>query len=233
MGSGFKGDFANMTWSGYPTAASAHPINKTLGGNGAIPKPSGDYAVQGDGTCGAAVHTDKWRKFVRKEIDDKKKATPGMTEIQAKAWFCALPEYKGMGYVDLKEEPVRPTRTFEEIVDDIWANRDRDYNVGCLVKRLQRIDKSMSGEARDLFAKYVPSGDLAAFARKLPAALRQDFVDAMKLLRDAGFQELLVSYPRPPRTFLRAYEQADSVRCQAATAADVGPPDVSWRRRGL
>jgi type I restriction enzyme R subunit len=110
-----------------------------------------------------------------------------------------------------KEEPIKPTRTIKEIVDDIWANTDRDYNIGCLVKRLQRIDKSMSGEARDLFAKYVPSGDLAAFARKLAGTLRQNFVEGMNVLRDDGFQELLVSYPRPQRTFMRAYEQPDNV----------------------
>jgi len=110
-----------------------------------------------------------------------------------------------------KEEPVKPTRTIKEIVGDIWANRGRDYNIGCLVKRLQRIDKSMSGEARDMFAKYVPNGDLAAFARKLPTTLRQDFVPTMGMLKDDAFQELLVAYPRPERTFVRAYEQRDEV----------------------
>jgi type I restriction enzyme R subunit len=110
-----------------------------------------------------------------------------------------------------KEDPVKPTRTIREIVDDIWANKDRDYNVGCLVKRLQRIDKSMSGEGREMFAKYLPDGDISAFARKLPTSIRQDFVKTMGLLRDDGFQELLVNYPRPQRTFVRAYEQTDNV----------------------
>jgi type I restriction enzyme R subunit len=110
-----------------------------------------------------------------------------------------------------KEEPVKPTRTVQEIVDDIWANQDRDYNIGCLVKRLQRIDKSMSGEAREMFAKFVPNGDLAAFARNLPSTLRQDFVPTMDLLKNADLQELLVSYPRPQRTFVKAYEQGDNV----------------------
>jgi type I restriction enzyme, R subunit len=110
-----------------------------------------------------------------------------------------------------QEEPAPPTRTLQEIVDDIWANKDRDYNIGCLVKRLQRIDKSMSGEARDAFAAYVPEGDLARYAREVPKALRSDFVGSMTLLRNPDFQELLVNYPRPGRTFLRAYEQADNV----------------------
>jgi type I restriction enzyme R subunit len=110
-----------------------------------------------------------------------------------------------------KEDPLKPTRTIEELVEDIWANRDRDYNIGCLVKRLQRIDKSMSGEARQMFAGFVPNGDLAKYARSLPQTLRANFVDEMKLLKSVAFQELLVNYPRPQRTFVRAYEQTDNV----------------------
>jgi type I restriction enzyme, R subunit len=110
-----------------------------------------------------------------------------------------------------KEEPLHPTRPLEEIVGDIWANKDRDYNIGCLVKRLQRIDKAMSGEAREMFARYVPGGDLAGYARGLPGALRRDFAGTMQQLKDKGFQELLVRYKRAERTFVRAYEQQDNV----------------------
>lgn len=109
------------------------------------------------------------------------------------------------------EEPVKPTRTLKELVTAIWANKDRDYNIGCVAKRLQRIDKSMSAEARDLFAAFVPDGDLSKYARTLAQSLRNDFVGGMKLLRDEKFQDLLVTYPRPERTFLRAYEQTDNV----------------------
>jgi type I restriction enzyme R subunit len=109
------------------------------------------------------------------------------------------------------EEPAPPTRTLEEIVKNVWDNRDREYNVGCLVKRLQRIDKAMAGEAREDFKVFVADGDLAKFARELPQALRKDFVGAMKLLQDTTFQALLVDYKRPPRTFIRAYEQRDEV----------------------
>jgi type I restriction enzyme R subunit len=109
------------------------------------------------------------------------------------------------------EEPVQSTRHIAEIIEDVWANKDRDYNVGCLVKRLQRIDKAMSGEARELFAAFVPDGDLAKFARSLPQALRSNFTEVMGLLRDKDFQTLLVSYPRPDRTFVRAIEAQDNV----------------------
>lgn len=110
-----------------------------------------------------------------------------------------------------KEEPAAPARTFQEIVADIWTNRDRDYNIGCLVKRLQRVDKSMSAEARDAFAAYVPDGDLARYARGLPQAMNRDFVGTMALLKNPDFQTLLVTYPRPDRSFLKAIEQTDHV----------------------
>ena len=110
-----------------------------------------------------------------------------------------------------KEEPAAPTRTIQEIVAEIWTNRDRDYNIGCLVKRLQRVDKSMSAEARDAFAAYVPDGDLARYARGLSQALHRDFVGTMALLKNPDFQTLLVTYPRPERSFLKAIEQTDNV----------------------
>jgi type I restriction enzyme R subunit len=110
------------------------------------------------------------------------------------------------------EMPEKPTRTVAEVIEEIWDNRDRDYNVGCLVKRLLRIDKEMSGDARDLFAAYIRDGDVAAYARGLRANLSRDFVGTMKLLRDTEFQRLLVAYPRPPRErFMRAVEYEDAV----------------------
>lgn len=109
------------------------------------------------------------------------------------------------------EVPDKPTRAISEVIDDIWNNRDRDYNVGCLVKRLQRIDKQMAAEAREQFSPYIPDGDVARYARGLKQALNTGFVDAMKLLRDKGFQELLVGYKRPDRVFYNAYEIDDHV----------------------
>ena len=112
------------------------------------------------------------------------------------------------------EAPVPPSRTITEIIEDIWSNRDRQYNIGCLVKRLHRIDKEMAGEARADFAAFVADGDLARFARGLPALLRTNFVEAMRTLRDPGFQDLLVTYKRPQRTFLVAHGAEDSVQSE-------------------
>jgi type I restriction enzyme R subunit len=109
------------------------------------------------------------------------------------------------------EPPDQPSRTIRQIVEEIWRNQDRDYNARCLAKRLQRVEREMSGEARDLFAAYVPDGDLARLAAALPRLVREDFTSTMKLLRDEGFQDLLVNYPRPARSFVIAYGADDEV----------------------
>ncbi len=109
------------------------------------------------------------------------------------------------------EPPQKEARTLHEIIEEIWANRDRDYNVRCLVRRLQRVAKEMSGEARELFAAYIEEGDVARFAAELPRRLHEDFTGVMSLLRDPAFQDLLVNYPRPKRTFLVAYDTVDTV----------------------
>lgn len=109
------------------------------------------------------------------------------------------------------EPPEREYRSLPEIIEDIWDNRDRPYNTRCLVKRLQRIDKQMSAEARELFAAHIPEGDLAQLARILPKKLEDDFTGTMKLLRDEKFQDLLQNYPRPKKVFVVAYEAEDEV----------------------
>jgi type I restriction enzyme R subunit len=123
------------------------------------------------------------------------------------------------------DPPEKPTRTIAAIIDDVWANRDRDYNVRCLVKRLQRIDKEMAPEAREHFAGFgIADGDIRHYARELPGNLEKDFTGAMKLLRDKDFQRLLVEYPRRKRTFLKALEYEDSVSSESYVS-EVKPED--------
>jgi len=109
------------------------------------------------------------------------------------------------------EPPEKEVRTIKQIIDDIWNNKDRDYNIRCLVRRLQRIDKEMSGQAREMFAAYIPNGDMASYAAGLHNSLRKDFTGTMGLLRKPEFQNLLTNYPRAPRTFVIAYETEDEV----------------------
>lgn len=109
------------------------------------------------------------------------------------------------------EPPQREGKPITKIIDDIWNNRDRAYNLRVLVKRLNRIDKEMSGEARDLFRKFVDKGDLKKFAISLPRRLEEDFTGMMETLRDPDFQNLLKNYPRASRTFIIDYNTQDEV----------------------
>jgi len=109
------------------------------------------------------------------------------------------------------ELPKPEPRTIAEIIEDIWNNRDRDYNIRCLVKRLQRIDRDMATEARESFAAHISDGDVGNFASELPRRLGSDFTATMAILRNEDFQELLTGYARKPRTFLVAYEAEDAV----------------------
>ena len=110
------------------------------------------------------------------------------------------------------DAPIKPGRTVQEIIEDIWANRDRDYNIRCLVRRLQRIDKEMAGEAREMFQERgIPEGDVGRFATELPGRLRRNFKATMQILRDPALLDLLVTYPRRKRTFVKAVEYEDTV----------------------
>jgi type I restriction enzyme R subunit len=95
------------------------------------------------------------------------------------------------------------TRPVAQVIEDIWANRDRALNLGALVKRLLRVDKEMTREAREQFGPAVPGGDVAKYAKGLPQALKADFVGSMMLLRNPRFQGLLFNEARPAPSTLR------------------------------
>lgn len=107
--------------------------------------------------------------------------------------------------------PRQEVRTIVEIIEAIWNNEDREYNTRCLVKRLQRIDKDMSGNARLQFARFIEDGDVSKFAASLPERLERDFSRVMGTLRDPEFQALLVNYERKRDTFVVDYATKDTV----------------------
>lgn len=123
------------------------------------------------------------------------------------------------------ELPEKAPRTIAEVIEDIWKNRDREYNVRCLVKRLRRIEKEMAPEARALFAAFgIADGDLGRYATELPGRLGKDFTGTMKLLRDKEFQAILVDYPRPKKVFTKADGYEDDVSSELLMA-DKKPED--------
>jgi type I restriction enzyme R subunit len=109
------------------------------------------------------------------------------------------------------EPPEGDGKSIAQIIEEIWQNRDRSYNTRRLVKRLQRIDKQMSGDATELFARFIPDGDMGRFAEELASLLRESFTGTMRILRDPDFQNLLLDYPRGGRTFIVAPGVTDVV----------------------
>jgi type I restriction enzyme R subunit len=73
----------------------------------------------------------------------------------------------------------------------------------------------MTGEARELFARFIADGDVGRFAEDLPGMMRGAFGPTMNILRDADFQKLLVDYPRGQRTFIIAPGVSDEVMLRA------------------
>jgi type I restriction enzyme, R subunit len=110
-----------------------------------------------------------------------------------------------------EDAPTKATRPNREIVEAIYNNQDRDYHVRILAKRLQRVAKSISAEGRELAKRYIPDGDISAFARALPTSIENDWANTMRLLRDPSFLAFLEEYPRPKPIFIEAYEARDVV----------------------
>jgi len=104
----------------------------------------------------------------------------------------------------LVEPPEKPTRSIRDVVASIYGNKDRDYNVRVLVKRLQRIDKNVSAEGREQFAPFIPDVNIGSFAASLPERLEKDWDGAMRILRNDAFLKLCENYPRAERIFVVA-----------------------------
>ena len=120
------------------------------------------------------------------------------------------------------DPPIAPSRTVQQIIEDIWQNRNRDYNVRALVKRLLRIDKQMSGDARIEFSRFIPDGNVANFAADLPRLVSQSFDLTMRILRDPDFQRLLTNYQRANPPFVVAPGVVDEVDSEWLIRAGVG-----------
>lgn len=109
--------------------------------------------------------------------------------------------------IDMQKDTV----SLADIIERIYDNRDRDYNIKRLIKRLRRIEKNMGGEAREAFSKYIPDGDMKTYADNLKTNISNNFTETMKLLRNKEFQDLLENYPKPKRVFFKGYDIVDTV----------------------
>ncbi|TAJ13747.1 DEAD/DEAH box helicase [Marinilabiliaceae bacterium JC017] len=112
-------------------------------------------------------------------------------------------------------EKIKPdTVPLKEVIERIFRNEEREYNQKRLIKRLRRIEKSMSGEAYEQFEPFITNGNIGKFADELPNKIKNDFITTMKLLRNEQFQYLLQNYKRPKKSFVKAYEVQDEVHSE-------------------
>ena len=126
------------------------------------------------------------------------------------------------------EAPIRTIRSIREIVQDIANNRDRDYNVGVLSKRLHRISKNITQEGRLQFS-YILNCDLVEFAKTLPERVEKDWEETMKILQSESFLDFCENYPRPEKKFVKADRAEDEVLSRivfrAKDGRELGPQD--------
>ncbi|MFP5265570.1 MAG: type I restriction-modification enzyme R subunit C-terminal domain-containing protein [Blastocatellia bacterium] len=116
---------------------------------------------------------------------------------------------------NFKIEPPRKEPTpLPQVIENIYNNVEQSYHVGLLVKRLRRIEKNMTGKAREEFSRFIADGDMGKFAGNLPASIKNDFTQTLKLLRNSEFQALLLNYERARDKFTVAYEAQDVVTSQ-------------------
>lgn len=119
------------------------------------------------------------------------------------------------------EPPQKDPVTLSQVIENIYQNINRDYYTKVLIKRLRRIDRDMSGEARKQFADYIPDGNLGQFAGELTKKIKSDFIRTMDLLRNPDFQDLLQNYQRAKKPFWIGYEIGDEVTSEVMI--QVGP----------
>lgn len=121
---------------------------------------------------------------------------------------------------DFKVElPQKEPIPLEQVIENIYQNVDRAYYIKVLIKRLRRIERTLSGDARELFAHYIPEGDVGKFAAELPERIRNDFMRTITMLRNKDFQDLLENYPRAKRSFLVGYSVEDIVESEVMICA--------------
>jgi len=120
------------------------------------------------------------------------------------------------------EAPIKPTRTIREIVDDISNNVDAAYNTGVLIKRLQRIAKSITLESRAQFTYILEGVDIADFAKELPQRLHKDWQGTIKILKKESFLDICENYQRARKPFIIAESAVDMVSSERVFRAKDG-----------
>lgn len=106
--------------------------------------------------------------------------------------------------------PTKKTKSYQEIIDELANNKNRDYNVKILTRRLLRISKNISANERKELNLFIGQ-DIAKFAESFPENFTNDFEGTMKILQNESLIYKLKHYERIKVDFLVAENQVDEV----------------------
>lgn len=107
--------------------------------------------------------------------------------------------------------PKKPIRSYKEIIDEVYNNKNRDYNVKILNRRLQRMAKNISIEGRNQLEPFIGDGDIGNFAAKVNDNIVHNWKSTMNILKNEKFQDLLEHYPKVKDDFVVALNKQDEV----------------------
>lgn len=106
--------------------------------------------------------------------------------------------------------PEKTYRKTRKVIEDLYGNKDVEYNLKVLIKRLHRIDKNITTDGREAFSKFVENGDIGKFASELSTIYHSNRGALFEILNNKEFLYLLENYPRS-KIFVEALDQEDIV----------------------
>lgn len=107
--------------------------------------------------------------------------------------------------------PAKPTKSYKQVIDEIYNNKNREYNIKILARRFQRIAKNISAKGRQKIEPFIADGDIGRFAEALEENLRSNWKQTIDILRNDQFQYQLEHYEKVKNDFMVAPNQEDAV----------------------
>ena len=107
--------------------------------------------------------------------------------------------------------PTKPTKKYKDIINELANNKNREYNIKLLTRRLQRVAKNIGLEDREKISNHLKQVDIGQFASNLQENLTNNFGETIEILQNESLQYLLEHYQRAKDDFVMALGQEDDV----------------------
>ena len=107
--------------------------------------------------------------------------------------------------------PTKQTKKYKDLVNEVANNKNRDYNIKLLTRRLQRVSKNISLDDREKVSNLLNGQDVGKFASDLSENLTNNFDETIKVLQNESLQYQLEHYQRMKDDFVSAVGKEDDV----------------------